>query len=315
MLFANREWARLASWSQMQRTCIVVQSSASKMQLHGNCIWLTVIRGARTTRVDMAKNTHLGTFAKRKKALEDALRAEDASRKVDVKGAESAQKRKTTGKGGVAAKTSAPTRTPRLSPVRKPVSMPIEPHSRKPRKLPPLSEATRYVGGKRTILTEDLMLELCARIANGRPLTVTAKELNVPVSSVFEWAGKYAEFGEQFNKAREAGSEGLVDYATATLERVQDDDVQGPAVAAANALATHLRWVAAKLKPRVYGEAVRIDQTTELTVKDERAQLRDKILEEHRAVIEGESHREADPDGAPDARTQRTALRMVEGST
>jgi hypothetical protein len=252
----------------------------------------------------MPKSANLAVFDKRKKALDEVLGQREE--------AERASKRGSGKNAGGTRESAASTLKTAQTPASERVSMPTEPYSRKPRKLPPPSSSTRYIGGKRTVLTEDLMDELCALVANGRPLTVTARDLGINTQMVFEWVGKYPEFAEKFNKAREAGSECLVDYATATLERVQDDDIQGPAVAAANALAQHLRWVAAKLKPKVYGDTLKVDQTTALTVKDERAQLRDKILAEDVEVIEGESHREADSEGTDDALPQRAVHGMVE---
>jgi hypothetical protein len=123
---------------------------------------------------------------------------------------------------------------------------------------------------------------ICARIANGESLRAICADEDMPASStVFLWLAEHAGFSEQYARAREAQAEHLAAEIVAiadeecTMVRASkhgakaDDPESGEVevvfdatAVARNRLRVDARkWVAAKLKPKVYGDRVTTEHT------------------------------------------------------
>lgn len=115
------------------------------------------------------------------------------------------------------------------------------------------------------------------RIADGESLRSICSDEAMPAkSTVFKWLSQNKEFADQYARAREEQAETLASEIVAIADEKDGRAIvggEGEEVAvvfdstavARNRLRVDARkWVAAKLKPKVYGEKV----TTELTGAD-----------------------------------------------
>jgi len=120
--------------------------------------------------------------------------------------------------------------------------------------------------GRPTVYTEEIALEICTRITEGQPLTRICKDDHMPaVSSVYLWLLKNKVFSDLYTRAREDQSDTLADQIMEIGDEVPmmvitDEDGKvtkrmDPAGINRNRLRVDARkWIAAKLKPRKYGD-------------------------------------------------------------
>lgn len=120
--------------------------------------------------------------------------------------------------------------------------------------------------GRPTGYSIELAREICVRLAHGEPLVRMCKEEKMPtVSSVYVWLTQHKEFADMYAKAREDQADTLADEIIAIADESQNDsyvDDNGKVktdweVVGRSKLRVDARkWVAAKLKPRKYGDRV-----------------------------------------------------------
>ncbi len=120
--------------------------------------------------------------------------------------------------------------------------------------------------GRPTVYTEEIALEICTRITEGQPLTRICKDDHMPaVSSVYLWLLKNKVFSDLYARAREDQSDTLADQIMEIGDEtpmmvITDEDGKvtkrmDPAGINRNRLRVDARkWIAAKLKPRKYGD-------------------------------------------------------------
>ena len=113
---------------------------------------------------------------------------------------------------------------------------------------------------------------ICERIANGESLRAILKDDDsLPASStVFKWLSKHKEFAEQYTRAREAQADVLFDDILSIADDGLNDtytDEEGNVrtnqdVIARSKLRVEARkWMAGKLRPKVYGEFKAVELT------------------------------------------------------
>ena len=96
----------------------------------------------------------------------------------------------------------------------------------------------------------ELATTICARLANGEPLTKICANKGMPDrSTVFDWRHRHPEFQAMFARARQDAGDVWADRAvsmalTATPETAQAVRVKYDAI----------RWFASKLAPKTYGD-------------------------------------------------------------
>lgn len=107
---------------------------------------------------------------------------------------------------------------------------------------------------------------VCERLAEGESLRSICRDEALPASSsIFKWLGQHPEFAEQYTRAREEQAEtlaaeivGIADEDQTTTKSIGEDMtivVFDATAVARNRLRVDARkWVAAKLKPKVYGD-------------------------------------------------------------
>ena len=124
----------------------------------------------------------------------------------------------------------------------------------------------RKPAGRPSIYSEELTDEICGRIANGQSLNSICKLDGMPaVSGVYRWMREYPAFLDKYTRAREDQADTLADEILDIADEKIDDfiiDEEGnkrpnPDTVQRSKLRVEARkWIAAKLKPKKYGEKI-----------------------------------------------------------
>lgn len=112
-----------------------------------------------------------------------------------------------------------------------------------------------------------VMQRICDEIAQGRSLAdICRQDWSPEYCTVARWLGKYEDFRESYNRARESQADVLADEIVSIADEMPTITVQtrhgehqsiDMAAIQRNRLRVDARkWVAAKLKPKVYGDAL-----------------------------------------------------------
>lgn len=143
-------------------------------------------------------------------------------------------------------------------------------------------------GGRPTDYSAEYCDAICERLADGESLRAICSDDEMPNrATVFRWLNKYKEFSDQYARAREEQAEALADDLVDIADeqctmvradkhgtKADDDEGNTEVVFDATAVARNRlridarKWVAAKLKPKKYGD--RVDSTvTQVTMTHE----------------------------------------------
>jgi hypothetical protein len=122
-----------------------------------------------------------------------------------------------------------------------------------------------------SIYSEELANEICERLANGESLRRICLADHMPdKANVFRWLRANEEFRDLYARAREAQADTLADEIVDIADDGSNDYMEteeggerynGDAIARSKLRVDARKWVAAKLKPRVYGD--KLDLTTQ----------------------------------------------------
>lgn len=131
--------------------------------------------------------------------------------------------------------------------------------------------------GRPSDYTEDLAIEICARLASGESLVRMCKADDMPsVSTVYRWIQAHEEFRDNYTRAREDQADTLADeildiantpvvgVKTKTNEKGEVETTEGDMIEHRRLQVDARKWIAAKLKPKKYGDK----QQTEVTGAD-----------------------------------------------
>ena len=121
------------------------------------------------------------------------------------------------------------------------------------------------VMGRPSDYTDDLALEICFRIVNGESLNRICKDDHMPnVATVYRWLQKLEDFRNMYTRAKEDQADTLADEIQDISDEkpmmtivTDDESVEklDPVGINRNRLRIDARkWIAAKLKPRKYGD-------------------------------------------------------------
>ena len=125
--------------------------------------------------------------------------------------------------------------------------------------------AQQNLGGRPTKYNKEIAAHICGLIADGLPLRTITRMEGMPTSStVYLWLTLHEEFSEMYTRAREDQADALADEIIAISEEkpmlriVTDSETiekLDPTGVSHNRNRIDARkWVAAKLKPRKYGD-------------------------------------------------------------
>jgi hypothetical protein len=123
--------------------------------------------------------------------------------------------------------------------------------------------------------TPELADLICDRIANGESLRAICNDDEVPVkaSTVCLWLKDHPEFAEQYTRAREIQADKLFDEILEIADEREGDTVETPdgrelvnhdAIARAKLRVDARKWMAGKLRPKVYGDKIAVGGADDL---------------------------------------------------
>jgi hypothetical protein len=145
------------------------------------------------------------------------------------------------------------------------------------------AEKPRKKTGRPTDYDEETASSICVRIANGQPLRKICMEEGMPVqSTVYVWLTRFPEFAEMYARAREDQADTLADE----IQAIADETPEMNPIVDKNGELIRIemhsayiqwqknridarKWVAAKLKPRKYGDKVQLSGDAENPLKVE----------------------------------------------
>jgi hypothetical protein len=120
----------------------------------------------------------------------------------------------------------------------------------------------RKITGRPPRYTDDLAKEFCRRIAMGRSLRSVCEDKDMPDSStVFEWKKKQEGFSELYAYATEERGLSYGDFISDLVFDVLNGDYE---VDRARLALDGLKWTAARLAPKQYGERTSVDVTADI---------------------------------------------------
>lgn len=131
-------------------------------------------------------------------------------------------------------------------------------------------KVTKATLGRPTAYNEDLAVEICSLIAQGKSVKRTAETVGVSTVTIYTWIRDIEEFLNMYERAKEDQADLLAeeivdisDNATNDWMMTNDPDNPGYRLNGENIQRSRLRvdarkWTAARLKPRKYGDNARL---------------------------------------------------------
>jgi hypothetical protein len=114
---------------------------------------------------------------------------------------------------------------------------------------------------------------ICQRIANQQSLVAITRDPAMPgYETVCRWLREDHDFRESYARAREDAADAMASEIVEIADTANEDNAQ-----AIRVRVDARKWVAAKLKPRVYGDRLDLNHTGEVALKaipDDRVELR-----------------------------------------
>lgn len=115
--------------------------------------------------------------------------------------------------------------------------------------------------GRPSEYSDEVADRICERLVEGHSLRKIALDDDMPsASTVFKWLSQQPKFAEQYARAREAQADTLADEIVDIADdgsndfMGEDEKYNGDAVARSKLRVEARKWVAAKLKPKKYGD-------------------------------------------------------------
>lgn len=154
------------------------------------------------------------------------------------------------------------------------------------------AKATAKVG-RPSSFSEEIAERICSQLADGKSLRKICLADDMPHSvTVFRWLAERDEFRSQYARAREAQADALFDEALDiaddgindwVADREEEDGFRynGDAVQRSKLRIDTRKWMAGKLRPKVYGDKVALEHD----VSNNLAELLQRIDGRTRAVV------------------------------
>jgi hypothetical protein len=106
--------------------------------------------------------------------------------------------------------------------------------------------------GRPSIYSEELANTLCRRLVEGESLNAICKTEGMPgISTVFRWLGENPAFRDKYTRAKSEQADTLADEILSIADEEPDANRARVRIDAR-------KWVAAKLKPKSYGEKLEL---------------------------------------------------------
>lgn len=143
--------------------------------------------------------------------------------------------------------------------------------------IKPLKSGTKQKRGRPSAYSDNLALTICERIANGESLRRICLDEDMPNKGmVFRWLDTNEVFRDQYARAREHQADALFDECLDIADEVVNDsyiDANGndrtdnEAIQRSKLRIDTRKWIAGKLRPKVYGDKQDAEQPTDLLNK------------------------------------------------
>lgn len=142
--------------------------------------------------------------------------------------------------------------------------------------------------GRPTTYTPEIAATICDRISRGESLKAICNTQGIPDQVVvYGWLGRQPEFAQMYARAREEQADTLADEIAALADEEPRMVVDDKGVARIDSAWVQWqknrvdarKWVAAKLKPRKYGERVQVAGDADSPLKVEAEVQADKLLQ------------------------------------
>jgi hypothetical protein len=123
--------------------------------------------------------------------------------------------------------------------------------------------------GRPTVRTKKLQDEICAELASGKSVRTICKRADMPgMETIFRWLRENMEFREQYARAKAEAADALVEEMLDIADDGQNDwmevhdkdgvcvgfKINGEHVQRSRLRLDTRKWIAAKLKPKKYGD-------------------------------------------------------------
>ena len=118
--------------------------------------------------------------------------------------------------------------------------------------------------GRPSDYSVEIVTTICSRLAEGEPLVRMCREENMPsTATVYRWLIAHQEFRDMYARAREDQADTLADQIIDIADESSGDRASDGSVNSENVQRSRLRvearkWIAAKLKPRKYGDRLEL---------------------------------------------------------
>lgn len=125
--------------------------------------------------------------------------------------------------------------------------------------------------GRPSDYTDEIAVQICSRIASGEPLVRICREEEMPgLSTVYRWLMEREQFRENYARAREDQADTLADEIQAIADETMAgrktttkangdvEVVEGDMIEHRKLRVDARKWIAAKLKPRKYGDKLEL---------------------------------------------------------
>ena len=126
--------------------------------------------------------------------------------------------------------------------------------------------------GRPSSYTKEIAVMLCSYLSMGKSLRTACRQEGMPsMPTVYKWISDFPEFLNQYTRAKEESAEALAedmldiaDESPTVVETDKDGNVVGTKIDSAGIARNRLRvetrkWVAAKLKPKKYGDHSKLE--------------------------------------------------------
>lgn len=120
--------------------------------------------------------------------------------------------------------------------------------------------------------SQALVEHICERLADGESLRAICRDDDMPrLTTVFLWLDRHPEFVKQYERAREVQAEtlaeeileisddGSADYVLRSVDGSYEIDVDKDHIQRSRLKVDARKWIASKLKPKVYGDSQRLE--------------------------------------------------------
>ena len=132
-------------------------------------------------------------------------------------------------------------------------------------------------GGRPSDYSQEVAAAICGRLSCGESLTKICKDEAMPaISTVYKWMMQNKEFSESYARAREEQADTLADEIVSIADDARNDtqvDEDGNRIVdfdhinRAKLRVDARKWVAAKLKPKAWGDKVAHEHSGSLTLE------------------------------------------------